>query len=370
MESVGAINLLKLRASYGVNGNDRIGNYEHWGIYGPTQYNGVGGMAPVQPANPDLTWETNTSYNIGLDFGFMKRFSGSIEYYYRQTTDMLLDVPLSRTSGFTSLRQNIGTLDNQGVEALLNIDILTGTVQWNASFNIAANRSKIVDLGDEEQIIASSIIYKEGEPLYSYYLYQYAGVNPVNGLALWKNDDGELSENFSDATKKIYGSPEPAFIGGFSTDVSWEGISLSASFEFKTGNDVLLKENRYINSDGYNWGNNYAYTNLDYWKQPGDIANNPKPIANNTTNSATFHNPRWMMDGSYLRVKNITLSYTLPADWTRKAKIENLRIYGSAVNLWTFHDVDFFDPERGIDGMGYGIYPISKSFVIGLDLTF
>jgi TonB-linked SusC/RagA family outer membrane protein len=370
MESVGSINLLKLRASYGVNGNDRIGNYEHWGIYGPSQYNGVGGMIPTQPANPDLTWETNTSYNIGLDFGFMKRFSGSIEYYYRQTTDMLLDVPLSRTSGFQDLRQNIGTLDNQGVEALLNIDILTGSVQWNASFNIAANRSKIIDLGDEEQIIVSSIIYKEGEPLYSYYLYQYAGVNPVNGLALWKNDDGEISENFSDATKKIYGSPEPAFIGGFSTDVSWEGISLSASFEFKTGNDVLLKENRYINSDGYNWWNNQAYTNLDYWKQPGDITNNPKPIANNTTNSSTFHNPRWMMDGSFLRVKNLTLSYTLPANITRKAKIESLRIYGSAVNLWTFHDVDFFDPERGIDGMGYGIYPISKSFVIGLDITF
>jgi len=370
MESVGAINLLKLRASYGVNGNDRIGNYEHWGVYGPTQYNGVGGMAPAQPANPDLTWETNTSYNIGLDFGFLKRISGSLEYYKRQTTDMLLDVPLSRTSGFTSLRQNIGILDNQGVEALLNINIFSGTVQWDFSINVAANRSKIVDLGTEEQIIASSIIYKVGEPLYSYYLYQYSGVNPVNGLALWKNDDGEISENFSDATKKIYGSPEPSLIGGFNTNVAWNGISLSASFEFKTGNKVLLKENRYINSDGYNWGNNYAYTNLDYWKQPGDIAPNPKPIANNTTNSATFHNPRWMMDGDFLRIKNVTLSYTLPADWTRKAKIETLRIYGSAVNLWTFHDVDFFDPERGIDGMGYGIYPISKSFVIGLNLTF
>jgi hypothetical protein len=240
---------------------------------------------------------------------------------------MLLDVPLSRTSGFTSLRQNIGILDNQGVEAILNIDILTGTVRWDFGFNIAANRSKIVDLGDEEQIIASSIIYKVGDP-------------------------------------------EPKFIGGFNTNVGWEGISLSASFEFKTGNHVLLKENRYSNSDGYSWGNNQAYTNLDYWKEPGDIARNPKPIANNTTNSSTFHNPRWMMDGDYLRIKNITLSYTLPADWTRKAKIESLRIYGSAVNLWTFHGVDFWDPERGIDGMGYAIYPISKSFVIGLDLMF
>ncbi|MEA3462219.1 MAG: TonB-dependent receptor [Bacteroidota bacterium] len=370
MEGVGSINLLKLRASYGVNGNDRIGNYEHWGVYGPTQYNGLGGMAPSQPANPDLTWETNTTYNFGLDFGFMKRFSGSVEYYYRETTDMLLDVPLSRTSGFTSLRQNIGILENKGVEAILNVDILNGPVLWDFSFNIAANRSKIVDLGTEEQIIVSSIIYKVGEPLYSYYLYQYAGVNPVNGMALWKNDDGELSENFSDATKKIMGSPEPDFIGGFNTNVSWEGITLSASFEYKIGNKVLIKENRYLNSDGYNWGNNVAYTNLEYWKQPGDITRNPKPIANNTTNSATFHNPRWMYDGDYLRVKNVTLSYTLPAEWTRKAKIESLRIYGSAVNLWTFHDVDFFDPERGIDGMGYGIYPISKSFVIGLDLTF
>jgi len=370
MENVGWANLLKLRLSYGVNGNDRIGNYEHWGIYGPTQYNGVGGMAPSQPSNPDLTWETNTSYNAGLDFGFLNRISGTLEYYYRQTTDMLLDVPLSRTSGFTSLRQNIGILDNQGVEALVNVDILTGTVKWNFGINVAANRSKIVDLGDEEQIIVSSIIYKEGESLYNYYLYQYAGVNPVNGMALWKNDEGELSENFSDATKKIMGSPEAKFIGGANTDVSWNGIMLSASFEFKTGNSVLIKENRYINSDGYNWGNNQAYTNLDYWKQPGDITNNPKPIANNTTNSSTFHNPRWMMDGSYLRVKNITLSYTLPAEMTRKIKIDNLRIYGSAVNLWTFHDVDFFDPERGIDGMGYGIYPISKSFVLGLDITF
>ena len=250
------------------------------------------------------------------------------------------------------------------------MDILTGVVQWNFGINVAANRSKIVDLGDEEQIIVSSIIYKEGESLYSYYLYQYAGVNPVNGLALWKNDEEELSENFSDATKKIYGSPEPKFIGGASTDVIWNGIMLSASFEFKTGNQVLIKENRYINSDGYNWGNNQAYTNLDYWKQPGDVPRNPKPIANNTTNSSTFHNPRWMMDGDFLRIKNVTLSYTLPAEITRRVKIESLRVYGSAVNPWTFHDVDFFDPERGIDGMGYGIYPISKSFVLGLDITF
>lgn len=370
LENVNAVNLLKLRLSYGVNGNDRIGNYEHWGIYGPTQYNGVGGMVPTQPANPDLTWETNTSFNVGVDFGVMRRVSGSIEYYYRQTTDMLLDVPLSRTSGFEDLRANIGILDNKGVEAILNVNILTGTFKWNLGVNIAHNVSKIVDLGNEEQIINSSIIHRVGEPLQMYYLYQYAGVNPVNGAALWKNDEGQLSENFSDATKYMAGSPEPKLIGGINTDLSWKGISLMATLEFKTGNNVLLKENRYVNGDGYNWGNNASYTNLDYWKEPGDITRNPKPLANNTTNSNTFHNPRWMYDGDYLRIKNITISYTLPKALIKKIKLESMRVYGSAVNAFTFHDVDWFDPERGVDGMGYGIYPMTKSFVVGLDITF
>ncbi len=370
LENLNNINLLKLRLSYGLNGNDIIPPYEHWGIYGPSQYNGVGGMIPIQPANPDLTWETNRSINAGIDFGVMRRVSGTIEYYLRQTGDMLLDVPLSRTSGFTSLRQNVGVLNNQGVEAMVSVNILTGTLKWNASINLAHNKSKIIDLGGEEQIIVSSIIHKVGEPLYSYYLYQYAGVNPVDGMALWKNDEGELSENFSDATRAILGSPEPKLIGGINTDLSWKGIILSATFEFKTGNQVLIKENRYLNSDGFNWGCNHSYTNLDYWQEPGDITRNPKPMADNTTNSSEFQSPRWMYDGDYLRIKNLTLSYTLPATLTRQIRIETMRIYGSAVNAWTFHDVDFFDPERGADGMGYGIYPMTKSFVVGLDITF
>ena len=372
-ENVNAVNLLKLRLSYGVNGNDRIGNYEHWGIYGPEQYNGTGAMAPEQPANPDLTWETNTAYNVGLDFGLLRRVSGSVEYYYRRTSDMLLDVPLSRTSGFLSLYQNIGVLDNQGIEGIVNVDVLTGELKWDVGVNLAHNKSKIVDLGPDEQInysVSSSIQHKVGEQLYMYNLYDYAGVNPVNGMALWRTEDGELTEDQAQAQRILMGSPEPTLIGGLNTSLSWKGISLMATLEFKMGHQVLLKGNRYLNGDGFNWGNNHAYTNLDYWKEPGDITRNPKPMADNTTNSNEFNNPRWMYDGDYLRIKNITLSYTLPQKWTRQIKIDALRVYGSAVNAWTFHDVDWFDPERGIDGMGYGIYPMTKSFVVGLDVTF
>jgi TonB-dependent starch-binding outer membrane protein SusC len=370
LENTSWVDAVKIRLSYGVNGNDRIGNYEHWGIYGPVAYNATSGMSPTQPANPDLTWETNTSYNIGLDFGFLQRLSGSLEFYNRVTSDMLLDIPLSRTTGFTSLRQNIGELKNQGVEGIINVTVFDGPVYWNVGFNIAANRSEILNLGDQDEIIDSRIIHRVGESLYSYYLYNYAGVNPVNGEALWYNADGEITNLYSQANKIIAGSPEAKYLGGFNTEVSWNGLSLNLNFEYKMGNQVLVEELHYAASDGYWWDVNQVNVALDYWREPGDLTKTPKPIANNTTNSNGYYNPRWMYNGDYLRIKNITLSYTLPAKVTQKIKIDQLRIYGSAVNAYTFHSVDFWDPERGVEGAGFGIYPMTKSFVVGLDLTF
>ncbi len=370
LENTNWLDALKVRLSYGINGNDRIGNYEHWGIYGPVSYNARTGMSPTQPANPDLTWETNTSYNAGIDFGFMQRFSGSVEYYYRKTSDMLLDIPLSRTTGFTSLRQNIGELQNSGLEAILNVTIVDGPVYWSVGMNIAANKSEILNLGDQEEIIDGRIIHRVGESLYGYYLYNYAGVNPVNGEALWYDEDENITNLYSDANKIIAGSPEARYIGGFNTEFSWSGLSLNVNFEYKLGNQVLVEELHYAASDGYWWDINQVNVALDYWKEPGDLTKTPKPIANNTTNSNGYYNPRWMYDGDYLRVKNITISYTLPSSVTQRLKIDQLRIYGSAVNAFTFHSVDFWDPERGVEGSGFGIYPMTKSFVVGLDVTF
>ncbi len=370
LENTNWIDALKVRLSYGINGNDRIGNYEHWGIYGPVSYNATTGMSPSQPANPDLTWETNTSYNVGLDFGFVQRVSGSFEFYSRTTTDMLLNIPLSRTSGFTSLRQNIGELQNTGVEGLINVTIVDGPVYWSVGLNIAANRSEILNLGDQDEIINSRIIHRVGESLFSYYLYDYAGVNPVNGEALWYNEDKEMTNLYSDANKIIAGSPEARYLGGFNTEFSWKGLALNLNFEYKLGNQVLVEELHYAASDGYWWDVNQVTVANDYWREPGQLTKTPKPIANNTTNSNGYYNPRWMYDGDYLRVKNITISYTLPSSVTQRLKIDQLRIYGSAVNAYTFHSVDFWDPERGVEGGGFGIYPMTKSFVIGLDLTF
>ena len=374
MNNLKFVNQLKLRASYGLSGNFNIGYYEHFGLYSSVEYDGFAGMAPQQPANPALGWENNKEYNLGFDYAFFDRITGSLEVYSRKTEDMLLNYPLSRTSGFESIRQNIGELKNTGFEFLIDANIVRkNDLSLNAGFNISHNNSEILDLGKDEQFLNpdnTRILHKVGEHLYSYYLYDFAGVNPANGEALWWTADGEISNKFSDARRVIAGSPEPKLTGGFNTNLSWKGISFDASLEYKYGNKVLIEEMHYANSDGFSWLNNQATTALDYWKEPGDVARNPKPIANNSTSSASYRNSRWMFDGSYLRLKNITLSYSLPKGLVSKLSMQSLRIYGSAVNLYTFHNVDYYDPERGAQGAGYGIYPQTKKFVLGLEVSF
>jgi TonB-linked SusC/RagA family outer membrane protein len=374
MKNLKFVNQLKLRASYGLSGNFNIGYYEHFGLYSAVEYDGFAGMSPQQPANPDLGWENNKEYNFGLDFALFDRLTGALEVYSRKTEDMLLNYPLSRTSGFTSIRQNIGSLRNKGFEFLVDANIVRKTdLSFNLGFNISHNNSEILDLGKDEQFLNpdnSRILHRVGEHLYSYYLYDFAGVNPANGEALWYNADGEMTNRFSEARRIIKGSPEPKLTGGFSTNLTWKGISLDASLEYKYGNKVLIEEMHYSNSDGFSWLNNQATTALDYWKEPGDIARNPKPIANNSTSSASYRNSRWMFDGSYMRLKNITLSYALPKKLVGKIRMQGIRIYGSAVNLYTFHKVDYYDPERGSQGAGYGIYPQTKKFVMGLEVSF
>lgn len=373
MDNVEFINMLKLRGSYGISGNFNIGNYAQYGLYGAGQYNGNSVMVPTQPSNPDIGWENNTGYNAGLDFALFDRITGSVDVYSRKTLDMLLAYPLSRTSGFSSITTNIGSIKNEGIEFMLDGTLITGNnFEWSAGFNVAHNNSTILDLGKDEQFIPGNnrLVHKVGEHLYSFYLYDYAGVNPANGDAMWYNENGELTNNYAQARRIIAGTPEPKLTGGINTKLAAYGVTLDVNLEYKWGNLVSIEENRYANSDGYSWPNTGANTQLDYWTTPGQIARNPKPIANNTTSSNGYRSTRWLYDGSYLRLKNITLSYNLPRAVVNKMKMQNLRVYASAVNLYTFHNVDFWDPERGVDGCGFGIYPMSKKIIGGIEVSF
>ena len=376
LSSVKAIDLLKIRASYGLNGNNGIAAYKAYGKYGSSMYNGVAGMLPSSPANEELSWEKNETWNVGLDFGFYGRIRGSVDVYDRVTKDMLLNKSVPQTSGFSTNFMNTGKMRNRGIEFQIDGDVIaTKDIIWNIGFNLAHNQTEILDLGGEEMIpnggTSTWLHHVVGKSMYSYYLSDYYGVNPSNGEALWVTEDGKLTNDYNQARKYYAGSPEPKLVGGFNTTFTWKGLSFSAFFEYKYGNKVLpMNESRYLNSDGAVMNMNQMADALNYWKKPGDTNCNPKPVAGNSSNSNDFTTDRWMQDGSYLRLKDVTLSYSLSQKAVKALHIKGLRFYVSGLNLYTFSDVTAYDPEAGISGVVAAIYPFAKSVVGGIELTF
>lgn len=367
------LDLLKLRASYGVNGNDGISAYKAYGVYSTSTYNGTVGMLPAQPSNPYLSWEKNGTWNVGVDFGFLGRIRGGLDVYSRKTTDMLLSKKVPQTTGFSTNFMNAGSMKNTGVELQLDGDIISNSdMLWTVGVNLAYNRTKILDLAGDEKIEPSNAMhYVVGRSMYSYYLTDYYGVNPSNGEALFRTEDGTLTNNAAKARKYYAGSPEPKLIGGFNTTFAWKGFSASAFFEFKAGNKVfLVNEWSYLNSDGSEMTNNQMASSNNYWKKPGDNGVQPKPVAGQAVSSDAALSTRWLADGSYLRVKDLTLSYSLQERALRKLKVKGLKFYVSGLNLYCFNDINFWDPEQGVQGLTSGTYPLTKSFVGGIELSF
>lgn len=374
---------LKLRASYGVNGNNNIPAYRAYGVYSASEYNGATTMYPSRPSNEDLSWEKNKTWNVGLDMGFLdNRITATVDVYSRLTTDMLLSVKVPYTSGFGSNLRNIGSLRNRGIELAINGDIIRkGDWNWSVGANLAMNRSLVIDLAGNgflettDNRVGSGdydtpVRIVEGMSMYNFYIRDWAGVNPSNGDGLYWAEDGTLTNNRNKARYIYAGSPEAKCTGGFNTALSWKGLSLSAYFQFSLGNKVLT--NNWFISDGEDALNsNSTNVALNYWKKPGDTGCNPKPIAGGTNVWYAGYSSRFLEDGSYLRIKDVTLSYTLPEKATKAMNIKGLKVYVSALNPYTFHHVHSLDPELGELGYAYGgAYPLTKSIVGGIELAF
>ena len=373
---------LKLRASYGVNGNNNIAAYRSYGVYASGEYNGATYMAPSRPANPNLSWEKNKTWNLGVDFGFLDdRLTGSIDVYNRLTDDMLLSKSVPYTTGFGSNFMNVGSLRNRGLEIMLDWTVLRNRDwNWSVGGNIAFNRTKVLDLAGSGFLDLADprntdngtpVRIVEGMNLYNFYIRDYAGTNPSNGDGLfWTEDHASLTTNRSQGAYFYAGSPEPKFTGGFNTALAWRNWSLSAFFEFVYGNKVMTG-NWYITDGEDVLASNSQSSALNYWKKPGDNGVYPRPIAGGSNVWYAGYSTRFMEDGSYMRIKDITLSYDLPERMAKMARLGGIKVYLSALNPYTFHHVNAFDPELGPLGYAYGgNHTMVKSLVGGIEVSF
>ncbi|MET3113773.1 TonB-linked SusC/RagA family outer membrane protein [Pedobacter sp. CG_S7] len=383
LKNIEAISLLKLRLSYGLTGNAEIGNYAARGLFSGTgAYGGLPGQRPLQIANPDLTWEKTKQFDIGLDFGILNdRVTGSFDYYKKNTTDLLLDVPIPQTSGFSIITQNLGKLVNSGFELGINTANLEGSLKWTTAITAAINKNKITELGG--QILNANEINAaiSGHPIGVFYLPEYAGVDASNGDAIYYMNspmaDGTLSRettNDINEVQRIFaGNPNPKFIFGFNNNFSFKDFDLGIFFQGVSGNKIFNSGGAYMSANGSNGYDNQTTDQMDYWNSPGQITNVPEPrlgYGNGVGNST-----RYLSDGSYIRLKTLTLGYTFPTSILNKIKLSKLRVFATAQNLATITGYKGWDPEVNADyqstniNQGVDFYSAPQARVISFGIN-
>lgn len=408
MKNLTWLSSLKLRASYGISGNFNIGNYDYYAtlaednyVFGPGDAALASGLYPNTAGNPDLGWEKTAMFNVGLEFGLFNMFTFELDLYNSNTTDMLLNVPVAEFSGFSTVPMNIGKVNNKGVEFSISTTNTWGDFTWNNRFNISANRNEVKDLGGVDEMLTTSesvtFITKVGQPIGSYYTLVTDGVFAnqaeidnskdadiskrkhayVNGAKpgdfRFKDMDGNMVIDEND--RAITGNYAPDFTYGFSTELKYKWFDLSIALQGVQGNEIANIFRRYINN--MEGGNNAQADALNRWNSESDPGNGQVVRANRSATGMNGTTSTWHVeDGSYMRIKNITFGYTLPKQWLTKAGINHTRVYFSTQNPFTFTKYSGYNPEVNMKGnsltpgIDYGTYPLAKSFVFGLNLTF
>jgi len=376
MESVEFLDALKLRASYGVNGNAGIGNYDWRATYAfgaASTYNQQSGSAPNAVGNPDLTWEFNKSYDIGLEIAFFKnKVVAIVDYYNRRSSNLLFNDPISRTTGFPSILGNIGTMENKGWEITLNTTpVRTKDFTWDVNFNIALNRNKILKLpNNNADILAAPYIRRVGLDVNSVYTRLWAGADPATGNPLWYTDSTKsATTSVYPAARGVIGSTLPKGFGSFSTALRYKNFSLDVQFNYQYGHLVYDQWGFITNSDGAFPTLNKVRKQLDRWQKPGDISNNSRYIFG-SANNANAESSRWYYKGDFIRLRDLTLSYELPKSVLDKVRLDRANFYIRGTNLWTkaFDKNITFDPEQGLNGANNLQVLMQRTISIGLTL--
>ena len=395
------LSMLKLRASYGITGNNHIPEYQYLSTVAlSNSYQGVTAGQFTRLSNPELHWETANMATIGIDLGFLNRIDMNIDLYNTDNTGLLLAVPVAPSTGFFEVIQNTGTVRNQGIEFAIDATaIQTKDWRWDIGFNIGFNKNRVIDIPNHTPFLQSeNDIYqqvKEGQDLYSWYLKEWAGVDPKNGDPLWymidENENYVLDENgnkmttndYNAAGNHVVGTATPIFQGGLNTAVSWKGLSLSVVTNFNYGNLVYNANRESADSDGAYSSHNalsmdnglgwvrWEKTDPDTW----ETATHPAAVYNGNKNS-NKPSSRYLEDGSFFRLKNITLSYDF-ATIIPKGYVSKLRLYVSADNIATATKYSGMDPEVSISTSGGSLagysadqYPICRNIMCGLEVQF
>ena len=366
------LTMSQISFSSGTAGNSEIPNYEHLALIGGGHgYVGDSGVAPVQPGNESLTWESTWTSNLGFHFGFWNRLNVDFELYCKRTTDMLMEVPKSyaESNGYGYVWDNVGAMLNMGAELNLTATVITyKDFNWTVNANAGYNHNRIVELYNgvnEYETANTSTKLVVGHPLGEFYINRYAGVNPANGDALWYDKDGNITNELRDEDRVLVGKSYLApWQGGFGTAFSWKGLSLSAQFGWVADRWMLNNDRYFDESNGRFATYNQSRRLLDRWKQPGDITDIPRH------GIFTEFDSRLLEDASFLRLKNLNLSYSLPSDLLKKTGfIRGLRLYVQGQNLLTFTNFSGLDPE-GTRNIYAAQYPMSRQYTFGLDLLF
>lgn len=366
---------LSLRASYGAQGNDNVGYYAYQELYSIGSFLGETTLHTSRLGTPDLSWETNLNFNLGLDFGFFNnRINGTVEYFKRASSDLLFSRDLVPSSGFGAIDANIGKLENYGWEFTVNATpVLTNDWTWRLSVNATTYKNKIVKL-PTEVMWQSSKKWVVGGSLYDFWLYEWGGVNPENGNAQWAYYDEEgnrhLTENYSSLTsdKKVYaGSSLPKLSGGFQSDLIWKDLSLSMLFSYAIGGKIYNNDKTGLMRVNGGNGDSMSKDLLNRWTPENTHTDIPRLVQDGTS-KFTSSSTRWLVDRSFLRLKTVTLNYNLPKKWLRPLTLKDASVFIQGENMLTFSKQQGLDPEQPISGVVSYRYPAMKTISFGINV--
>lgn len=372
---------LKLRLSYGVNGTLPSDYYGYQGLSSLTNsYNDEPGMSQSQLKNFDLSWETNYNFNAGLDFGFWNRLNVTFEYYTRTTENLLMDRPISMTTGFNSYLMNIGEVKNRGFELeIRSRNFNAKNFSWTTVFNLGHNKNKIVRLdGQSTEMPSGSQIRMVGKPYRTFYVKEFAGVNPETGMPQFytneKGTDGkyikEITENPGNAKYIPMKCADPKVSGGLSNNLRYRFIDLSFMLSYQFGGYSYDNWAQKTEHGGDDLEANIPTYYRNRWKKPGDHAKYERFIADNDIAMSDYANSRRLHPTDFIRLKNLTVGLTVPEKWTRKIGIDRVRAYASGNNLLTWAKHDYYDPEAVSGGTAIWGTPPLKTMTFGLEVNF